>query len=103
MQKSFISFALAAGFAVSTGLYAQQPAQAQQAPNELVQYVRDAQKAGVKEPQIQQNAINAGWPAETVSMALKAVLHPSSPGSAPPGNSAATPSTAKPEPVAQAV
>ena len=71
MQKLFISFALAAGFAVSVGLYAQ-PAQEQQVPNELVQYIRDARKAGVKDQQIQQNAINAGWPAEAVSMALKA-------------------------------
>jgi polysaccharide export outer membrane protein len=39
-------------------------------PKELAQYVRDAQKAGLKPSQIRQNAVKAGWPEETVDDAL---------------------------------
>ena len=96
MQKSFTSFALAAGIVLAVAGYAQQPAKEQQLPNELVQYVRDARKAGVKENQIQQNAVNAGWPADVVSSAISLVLHPTADKTAPP-QSAAT-ATAKSEP-----
>lgn len=41
-----------------------------QPPKELVQYVKDAQKAGQTPTQIQQNAVTAGWPPATVSDAL---------------------------------
>jgi polysaccharide biosynthesis/export protein len=40
------------------------------APKELVQYVKDAQKAGLKVGQIRQNAVKAGWPEEMVDNAL---------------------------------
>jgi len=33
---------------------------------ELTQYVRDAQKAGLKDDQIQQNAVKSGWPESVV-------------------------------------
>jgi polysaccharide export outer membrane protein len=39
-------------------------------PKELVQYIRDAQKAGQNAFQIQQNAVNSGWPSPVVSTAL---------------------------------
>lgn len=39
-------------------------------PKELLQYVRDAQKAGLNTSEIEQNAVNAGWSAVTVSDAL---------------------------------
>jgi polysaccharide export outer membrane protein len=39
-------------------------------PKELVQYVRDAKKAGLTEKQIQQNAVTAGWAAAIVSDAI---------------------------------
>jgi polysaccharide biosynthesis/export protein len=40
------------------------------APDKLVQYVRDAKKSGKKQSQVQQKAIKAGWPAAAVSDAL---------------------------------
>ena len=39
-------------------------------PKELLQYVRDAQKAGLKPSEIERNAVNAGWPATAVDDAL---------------------------------
>jgi polysaccharide export outer membrane protein len=39
-------------------------------PKELVQYVQDAQKAGLNPFKIQENAVNAGWPSALVSDAL---------------------------------
>ena len=39
-------------------------------PAELIQYVRDARKAGIKPNQIVQNAIQAGWPEATVEVAV---------------------------------
>lgn len=48
--------------------------QDQKAPSkELVQYVRDASRLGLKDSQIQQNAIKAGWPATVVNEAIASV------------------------------
>ena len=44
--------------------------QAQTPSKELTQYVRDAQKAGLKDAQIQENAVKSGWPEKLVSEAL---------------------------------
>ncbi|HUA57486.1 MAG TPA: polysaccharide biosynthesis/export family protein [Verrucomicrobiae bacterium] len=67
-------------------------------PKELVQYVRDAHKAGIKDDQIQKNAVLAGWPENLVKAALLAGGTPSNettrnPDAAPEG----APSTAAPE------
>ena len=40
---------------------------------ELTQYVRDAQKAGMKDDQIQQNAVKSGWPEGLVKEAMDSV------------------------------
>lgn len=40
---------------------------------ELAQYVRDAQKAGVKDDQIQQNAVKSGWPEGLVKEVMDSV------------------------------
>jgi polysaccharide export outer membrane protein len=46
-------------------------AQTQNAPpSELVQYIKQAAKLGLKEAQIQQNALKEGWPSATISDAL---------------------------------
>ncbi len=82
MWKLLISLSLAAGFVLCASLDAQAPASGQQVPTELSQYVRDARKAGIKDPQIEQNALNAGWPAETVAMALKGDGNPQAGGAA---------------------
>jgi len=58
-------------------------------PKELVQYVRDAQKAGIKTPQIRQNALVAGWPEGTVDQAIGSV------GGSPKMETAAPPNAAK--------
>jgi polysaccharide export outer membrane protein len=71
MQKLFTSVAVIAGIVLASGAYAQDAAKESQPPNELIQYIRDARKAGVKDKQIQQNALNAGWPADVVTNALK--------------------------------
>src|SRR5205807_1647686 len=39
---------------------------------ELVQYVRDAKKAGLEDGQIQKNAVQAGWPEAAVTDAITA-------------------------------
>jgi len=70
MQRLFISFVVVAYVVLSAGANAQQPPKGQQLPNELVQYVRDGRKAGMNENQIQQNAVNAGWPTEIVKSAI---------------------------------
>lgn len=55
---------LALGIIMSALICAGQPAK------ELMQYLRDARKAGLPEAQIAKNAIEAGWPKETVSEAI---------------------------------
>ena len=42
-------------------------------PKELIQYVKDAQKAGLKTAQIRQNAVKAGWPEITVDEAIESM------------------------------
>ena len=76
MQKAFIRLVVAAWLVASAGACAQQSATEQPIPNELLQYIRDARKAGINEKQIQQNALSAGWPADVVSGAIASVLHP---------------------------
>jgi polysaccharide export outer membrane protein len=61
VSKVFILAAYSATFVLS----------AQEAlPKDLVQYVRDAIRAGQSTSQIQQNAVSSGWPATTVSKAM---------------------------------
>ena len=62
-------------------------------PKELIQYVRDAQKAGQNAAQIQQNAVNAGWPQVTVDGAI-AYLKATDKDKAPPESEGKTPATA---------
>src|SRR5215831_7589119 len=52
-------------------------------PKELVQYVRDAKKAGLDERQIQQNAVSAGWPAGVVTDAISTSTEKKEPEKAP--------------------
>jgi len=73
------SLILIAGFiaaGISIGFLA---AQEIPLPNELVQYVKDAKKAGIKDDQIQKNAIVAGWPENTVKSAMLALGTPGVP------------------------
>jgi polysaccharide export outer membrane protein len=51
------------------------PAQVQDqtASKELTQYIRDAKKAGLKDDQIQQNAVKSGWPEGLVKEAMESV------------------------------
>src|SRR5580704_6149067 len=53
-------------------------------PKELVQYIRDARKAGLNEFQIQQNAVNSGWPQGLVTDAITYVHSTDKDGDAPP-------------------
>jgi polysaccharide biosynthesis/export protein len=39
-------------------------------PKDLVQYIRDASRLGLKDADIEQNALKAGWPAPTVKDAI---------------------------------
>lgn len=61
-------------------LYACSPAaaQSQNTASQLVQYVRDARKAGLDDDRIRKNAEDAGWTADAVASALLAAV--TSPG-----------------------
>jgi hypothetical protein len=45
---------------------------------ELIQYVRDAKKAGLKDDQIEKNAARVGWSAPAVKDAIQYVQNPAS-------------------------
>src|SRR5262249_15551450 len=47
----------------------------QKTPRELVQYIEDAKRLGLKENDIRQNAVVAGWNKEMVSEALAIVKY----------------------------
>src|SRR5689334_20411593 len=63
---------------------------------ELIQYVRDAKKAGLKDDQIEKNAVKVGWPAPSVKDAIQYVDNPGAP------TPAQTTTAAKPAPVTAA-
>jgi polysaccharide export outer membrane protein len=52
------------------GLNSQAFGQENAPPKELVQYIRDAKKAGQNDFQIQQNAVTSGWPQPIVNEAI---------------------------------
>jgi polysaccharide export outer membrane protein len=62
---------------------AQESAAPNTPPKELVQYIRDARKAGLNEFQIQQNAVNSGWPQGLVTQAIAYVHSTEKDGDAP--------------------
>ncbi len=77
------------GFGLAPGRAA---AQDNTLDSKLVQYVQDAKKSGQKQPQAQQKAIKAGWPASAVTQAVAYVYGTSSPvvaSNATPGVNAA--------------
>jgi polysaccharide export outer membrane protein len=77
---------------------------------ELMQYVRDAKKAGLKDDQIEKNALKVGWPAPAVKDAIQSVRNPATAASEPTGGkpapelnaakpaSVSAPAVEKPEP-----
>src|SRR5215831_15580416 len=68
MTRATIRCILALGLlAVLPGLAEQEP------PKELLQYIRDARKAGLKDDQIQQNARQAGWSTSAVAEAIRSM------------------------------
>jgi polysaccharide export outer membrane protein len=78
LRSVFIAAALILGV-LSAGAAAQDE---KAAPKELLQYVRDAQRAGLKSPQIRQNAVKAGWPEPTVDEAMAVLESAGKPESA---------------------
>ena len=59
-------------------------AEAQQRPTqELVQYVRDARKAGLKDEEIQQIALKAGWQTAEIASAIQSIAAANSAVAAP--------------------
>lgn len=83
MTKSRIRYVLTLGMLAVLPVCAQQ-----QPPRELVEYIRDARKAGLQDGNIQQNAVKAGWPADVVARAIRDGAHqPTS--TAPPAAKAA--------------
>src|SRR5690349_16017992 len=82
MRKTFLGFLVLMGGMVlilGVGL-----AQDKTIPKELIQYVRDARKAGLQDDQIQQNAVKAGWPAAAVGEAIKNPAGDAKPASSDP-------------------
>lgn len=71
-MKKLLRFILAVAFVPAA--YAQQPLQEQQIPKDLVQYVQNAWQAGISQKQIQQNAVNAGWPVGAIAGAIASVV-----------------------------
>jgi polysaccharide biosynthesis/export protein len=72
-------------------------------PKDLVQYIRDASRLGLKDVDIEQNAVKAGWPVATVKDAMAyanaastAVSDPAAANTAPP----ASPPPVEPTPAA---
>ena len=59
---------------VGAGVGSTQPAG--EPPKALIEYVRDAQRQGIKETTIKQNAVAAGWPASAVDAAITAASKP---------------------------
>lgn len=57
-------------------------------PKELLEYIKDASKLGLKETQIRDNAVQAGWPVDTVNRALAYSHH--EPSSSTGGNELTT-------------
>jgi polysaccharide export outer membrane protein len=58
-------------------------AQRQEVPRELMEYVRQARKAGLADSQIKLNAVRAGWPPEDLDAALGPANAPSAPKTEP--------------------
>jgi polysaccharide biosynthesis/export protein len=54
-------------------------AQVKDVPKELTEYVQVARKSGLTAAQIQENALKAGWPADTVAAAIKSENQAGSP------------------------
>jgi polysaccharide biosynthesis/export protein len=81
-------------------------------PKELVQYVLEATKLGLKDPQIHQNATKAGWPSAAVSQAIEYVRNlppaadatgsgtPAAEPTKPPPDSSLLQASTRPEPAA---
>jgi polysaccharide biosynthesis/export protein len=63
---------------------AQESGPANVPPKELVQYIRDAKKSGQNDFQIQQNAVNSGWPQTAVNEAIAYVKSTDKDAAAPP-------------------
>jgi polysaccharide export outer membrane protein len=71
---------------------------------ELIQYVRDAKKAGLKDDQIEKNAVKVGWPAPAVKDAIQSVSNPAMAAAEPAGGKPAPgPNAAKSAPVSAPV
>jgi polysaccharide export outer membrane protein len=68
--------------------------QAKAVPKELIQYIRDAAKLGLKGADIEQNAISAGWPEALVKSAIASMQAPAAPDSQPTSNAPAVPQPA---------
>jgi polysaccharide export outer membrane protein len=71
------------------GFNAQAFGQENTPPKELVQYIRDSKKSGQNEFQIQQNAVNSGWPQPVVNEAIAYIRSTEKDAPAAPSKSAA--------------
>jgi len=85
-------------FVVVCGQVSLSAAPQQAPPDELLQYVRDAKKAGLTAEQIEKNATQAGWAKPAVEQAVDLVLKPQRPATGPPK---VAEEKAKPEPAVE--
>jgi polysaccharide export outer membrane protein len=74
----------------------------QEPPKELLQYIRDARKAGLKDEQIQQNARQAGWSTSAVADAIRSLGNTATAVAAPAPREADRNHSAAPAPPAEA-
>lgn len=74
LQDMFMFRSISFSFILGAILLLQLPVAGQEKGNapskELLQYIQDAQKAGLKDAQIQQNALKAGWASTEVLQAI---------------------------------
>jgi polysaccharide export outer membrane protein len=87
MAKRILSILAFGAFGLSTAAQQKAP------PKELVEYVRDAEKAGLKETQIKDNATKAGWLPADIAEALVLVHGAINSGGAASAKSLSAPNT----------
>jgi polysaccharide export outer membrane protein len=71
MIRLLIRIVLVVSACLAGVAWCQAPRENPPVARELLQYIRDARRAGIDEQQIRQDALSAGWPANLVSAALE--------------------------------
>lgn len=102
-MKSFLSrYCVLVAFTAALHLFGCMPATAANKDQDLLQYVRDAHKLGLKDEEIRDYALKAGWPKTAVENALTSLRVPDQKGAGDSGKAAAEKDTGAVPPVVDA-